>query len=146
MATDVSLKVREMALTGNSAYRQNGLDRGLSLKSESLMRTKPVNHSLKILCVGHDVTLLATRCAVLTSCGYRAAFTSPAHFKARLREIHFDLVVLSLLLSDSEKNRIRTAIPPSTRVMALDCLVLPGELAAFVDKVMHSPAPSGRLS
>jgi hypothetical protein len=145
MANKASLKVRRMALTANFALQPGSLTPALSPKFESLLRRRPVDPSLKILCVGHDVTLLATRCAVLMSCGYRAVFAAPSDFKARLQENHFELVILSLLLSDSEKSRVRAAVPPDTRILSLDCLVLPGELAALVDEVMHRPVSSGRF-
>ncbi|HTZ60940.1 MAG TPA: hypothetical protein VMB49_22680 [Acidobacteriaceae bacterium] len=83
----------------------------------------------RILCVGVDQQLLEIRCTLLQKSGYAAQFAMPAEIDEGEQ---FDLVILSLMLSNQQKEIAEAKIPPGTRILALDALVLPEELLRMV--------------
>jgi DNA-binding response OmpR family regulator len=62
---------------------------------------------VRILTVGTDVDLLTTRQAVLTSRGYESLIATPEDVDEKLQSGKFDLVILSVMLSQEEKRVIR---------------------------------------
>jgi hypothetical protein len=61
---------------------------------------------VRILTVGIDVGLLATRQALLVSRGYDSLITTPEDFDEKLHSGKFDLVVLSATLSQEVRSHI----------------------------------------
>lgn len=122
-----------------SSYRLTSLA-AVSLQEDApqqasgILPARPLSSS--ILCVGDDPMLLATRCAVLNQCGYRAAFTSTVDVISRLRDAGFELVVLSQMLSNEERTRLQAAVPSGTKVLELERLVWPEELERLVAEAL----------
>jgi DNA-binding response OmpR family regulator len=61
----------------------------------------------RILAVGTDVKLLETRHALLASCGYDPMTATPENVDEKLQAGGFDLVILSVMLSEEAQGRIR---------------------------------------
>jgi len=68
---------------------------------------------VRILTVGIDVDLLSTRQAVLTSRGYDSLIATPGDVDEKLQSGKFDLVILSVMLSQEEKRRFRLNFWPA---------------------------------
>jgi hypothetical protein len=94
----------------------------------------------RILSVGIDMGLLATRQALLTSRGYDAVIATPGDVDQKLHSGGFDLVILSTMLSQEEKRRIQAKLPASTRPLVLETLVMPSELLHMVAEALGSDA------
>jgi DNA-binding response OmpR family regulator len=90
----------------------------------------------RILCVGIDERLLATRQALLVLQGYDCLTASPADIEEKLSPGRFDLVILSVMLSEEDKGQIRTKTPAGTMVVSLTSLVMPEELLRIVDEAL----------
>jgi hypothetical protein len=88
----------------------------------------------RILCVGIDVGLLATRQALLASRGYDSVIGTYEDLDQILHSDRFDLVILSARLSPEEKRRIQAELPGGTRPLVLETLVMPEELLRMVDE------------
>jgi hypothetical protein len=86
--------------------------------------------------VGIDVDLLTTRQAVLTSRGYDSPIAPPGDVDEKLQSGRFDLVILSVMLSQDEKRRIQAKLPAGTRALVLESLVWPNELLRMVAEVL----------
>jgi DNA-binding response OmpR family regulator len=86
----------------------------------------------RVLSVGIDVGLLTTRQALLASQGYDSEITTPTDIDEKLRSGTFDLVILSVMLSQEDKRLIQTKLPAGTRVLVLESLVWPEELLRMV--------------
>jgi CheY-like chemotaxis protein len=72
--------------------------------------------SIRILCVGDDLDLIRTRCAVLGYSGYDAHAATPEQVSAALKAERYDLVIFSILISQRDRERIFSAAgetPPS---------------------------------
>jgi hypothetical protein len=91
---------------------------------------------VRILTVGIDVDLLTTRQAVLTSRGYDSPIATPGDVDEKLQSGRFDLVILSVMLSQDEKRRIQAKLPAGTRALVLESLVWPNELLRMVAEVL----------
>jgi DNA-binding response OmpR family regulator len=91
---------------------------------------------VRILCVGTDEQMLSTRCAVLNARGYASQSATPIDVDERLRASEFDLVILSVMLSDREKQRIKANLPSGSRVLDLDTLVFPAELFGLIRRAV----------
>ena len=76
---------------------------------------------MRILTVGIDPALLETRQAVLTSRGYESLTATPADVDEKLRSGRFDLVILSVMLSQQEKRDIQAKLPAGTRGKSAAC-------------------------
>jgi DNA-binding response OmpR family regulator len=94
---------------------------------------------VRILTVGIDVDLLTTRQAVLTSRGYESLIATPEDVDEKLRSGRFDLVILSVMLSQEEKRVIQAKLPAGTRALVLESLVWPNELLRMVDEALAPP-------
>jgi hypothetical protein len=63
----------------------------------------------RLLCVGKDLALLRTRCAVLSQSGYDAQSASVPETQILLRTEEFDLIIVSAFLDEWEKGCILSA-------------------------------------
>jgi DNA-binding response OmpR family regulator len=100
-----------------------------------LKKNDPVTR-YRILSVGTDLDLLKTRQAVLASCGYDSLSATPEDFDEKLRSGRFDLVILSVMLSEQEKRDIQAKLPVGTRPLVLERLMFPDELLRFVAEAL----------
>jgi hypothetical protein len=85
--------------------------------------------------------LLTTRQAVLTSRGYESLIATPGDVDERLQSDRFDLVILSVTLSQEEKRHIQAKLPAGTRAL-LESLVWPTDLLRMVTAALD-PAIAG---
>ena len=90
----------------------------------------------RILCVGTDLGLLKTRQAVLDACGYDSAIATPETFDEKLRFGSFDLVILSMMLSEQQKRDIQAKLPAGARPLVLETMVRPDELLSMVAEAL----------
>ena len=90
----------------------------------------------RILSVGTDLSLLNTRQAVLASRGYDSLIATPEDFDEQLRSGRFDLVILSVMLSQEQRDRVLTKLPAGTRTLVLKTLVWPNDLLRMVAEVL----------
>jgi DNA-binding response OmpR family regulator len=72
--------------------------------------------------------LLETRQALLTSRGYDSVIATPEDVDEKLPSGRFDLVILSVMLSEEEKRRIQAKLSAGTRSLVLKTVVWPDEL------------------
>jgi DNA-binding response OmpR family regulator len=91
----------------------------------------------RVLTVGTDMSLLATRQAVLASCSYDSVIATPHDLDEKLRSGRFDLVILSTMLSQEEKRHIQAKLPAGTRTLVLERLVWPVELLRIVAEALR---------
>jgi hypothetical protein len=85
----------------------------------------------RLLCIGEEP--LKLRCAVLASAGYDAKSATVAEAEILLRTEKFDLVIVSVFLSQEERFRVTTAAGDTPTLM-LDRVMFPVELFAEVDQ------------
>jgi hypothetical protein len=85
----------------------------------------------RLLCVGKDLDLLRTRCAVLCQSGYDALSATVAEAELLLRTDEFDLIIVSAFLDEWEKGRVLAAAG-KMRTLMLRGLTLAPELLAEV--------------
>lgn len=90
----------------------------------------------RVLTVGKDVSLLATRQALLVSRGYDSLIATPEDVDEKLRSGRFDLVILSAILSLEERRQIQAKLPASALPLVLDTLVWPDELLRKVAEAL----------
>jgi DNA-binding response OmpR family regulator len=90
----------------------------------------------RILSVGTDPGLLKSRQAVLASQGYDSAIATPEDVDEKLRSGTFDLVILSVMLSEEETRRIQASLPAGTRPLVLDKFVWPKDLLHLVAEAL----------
>ena len=121
---------------------------GISIDLTALMGTAPIrglsvySHRpigtmrYRVLIVGIDVDLLAIRQVLLNSWGYDSLIATPWDVDEQLRSGRFDLVILSLTLSQEEKVRIQAKIPPGTRTLLLKTFVWPEDLRHTVAEAL----------
>jgi DNA-binding response OmpR family regulator len=91
---------------------------------------------LRILCVGVDPRLLKSRQMILASRGYDASTATSLNVDTKLAAGTFDLVILSAMLSDEEKSRVESILPPETKVISLTTLVHPDDLFELVTRAI----------
>jgi DNA-binding response OmpR family regulator len=72
----------------------------------------------RLLCVGRELELLKTRCAVLSQSGYDAIPATLPEAETLLRREQFDLIVVSAWLSEWERGRILAAAGKTPRIRA----------------------------
>ena len=82
------------------------------------------------------MSLLNTRQAVLASRGYDSLVAAPEDFDDKLRFGKFDLVILSVMLSQKQRGYILTKLPVGTRSLVLERLMFPDELLHLVSKAL----------
>jgi hypothetical protein len=87
-----------------------------------------VNDRARILCIGKDSGLLRSRCAVLTHAGYDAQAVIFCESESLLRTAEFDLLILSAILRDEEKNHIAALVGGTSLILALPKLIFASEL------------------
>jgi DNA-binding response OmpR family regulator len=90
----------------------------------------------RILCVGRELYLLETRCAVLTQSGYDARSAALLEAEDLLRTEKYDLVIVSALLSDDERSRILTAVAGSSPILTLTGMTFASELLSEVERTL----------
>jgi hypothetical protein len=86
----------------------------------------------RILCVGADVGLLASRQALLASRSFDSQVVKPEEFDQEFQSGRFDLVILSATLNEEAKRRIQGEIQGGTKMLVLESLVWPEEFVAMV--------------
>jgi DNA-binding response OmpR family regulator len=89
-----------------------------------------------VLSVGIDPGLLKTRQALLASRGYDSVIATPEEVDEKLHSGTFDLVILSVMLSQQDKRLIQAKLPASTRLLVLETLVWPNELLRLVAEAL----------
>jgi DNA-binding response OmpR family regulator len=100
------------------------------------MPTRPA----RLLCVGKELELLQTRCAVLNQSGYDTLAATLPEAESILRVSKFDLVIVSAWLSEWERGRILAAAG-KTPALVLTEVTLAKELLAQVERLLTSAAP-----
>ena len=94
----------------------------------------------QILCIGKDTGLLRSRCAVLQHAGYAAKYAMFHQTHDALQEERFDLIILSAILTDPEREVVRSIAGINTPILALRKMTLASDLLAEVDSYL--PASS----
>ena len=89
----------------------------------------------RLLCVGKDLDLLRTRCAVLSQSGYDAQSATAPEAEILLRTEEFDLVIVSAFLDEREKGSVLSAAGKSP-TLVLRGLMLAPELLVEVKQVL----------
>jgi hypothetical protein len=89
----------------------------------------------RLLCVGKDLNLLRTRCAVLNQSGYDAQSAPVSEAELLLLTEKFDLIIVSAFLDDSEKGRILSAAGEMPTLL-LHGLTLAPELLVEVERML----------
>jgi DNA-binding response OmpR family regulator len=89
--------------------------------------------SPRILCIGKDSGLLRSRVAILEHAGYYALDVMVQDAGELLAQEQFDLIILSAILTDDEKNHIRSLVSGTTPILALKKLVFASELLREVE-------------
>jgi DNA-binding response OmpR family regulator len=92
--------------------------------------------SYRVLTVGTDVTLLTTRQALLASGGYESLIATPEDFDEKLNSGKFDLVILSVMLSQEDRGHILAKLPAGTRPLVLETLAWPDELLRMMAEAL----------
>jgi hypothetical protein len=92
----------------------------------------------RILSVGTDQKLLQTRHALLASRGYDPLIATPEDVDEKLQAGKFDLVILSVMLTEEDKSRIQNKLPVGTRLLVLTTLVWPDQLLRMVGEAFES--------
>jgi hypothetical protein len=90
----------------------------------------------RVLAVGTDVGLLKTRRALLVSGGYDSVIATPEDCDEKLQSGGFDLIILSMLLSENEQRDIQAKLPIGTRTLVLKTLVRPDEFLRMVAEAL----------
>jgi CheY-like chemotaxis protein len=89
---------------------------------------------MRILCIGYDLPLQATRCAVLRQCGYYAEAVTPADAARVMGTGRYDLIILPTALSNYDEFRVFARLPESPNVLQIDNFSSPYELLHKVGK------------
>ena len=90
--------------------------------------------SARILCIGKDSGLLRSRCAVLAHAGYDAHYVMYPDAEPLLTREPFDLIILSAILSQEEKDQIWTIVGDTPPILTLKKLVFASELLRDVEQ------------
>ena len=90
--------------------------------------------SARILCIGKDSGLLRSRCAVLSHAGYDAQYVMYPDAEPRLTREPFDLIILSAILTQEEKDQIWTIVGDTPPILTLKKLVFASELLRDVEQ------------
>jgi hypothetical protein len=92
----------------------------------------------RILCIGKDSGLLRSRCAVLSHAGYDAQAAMYSDAESLLRTEEFDLIILSAILSDEEKDHISAVVNGGAPILPLKKLIFASELLTEVEQRLRS--------
>ena len=87
---------------------------------------------LTVLCVGTPPDLRASRQQVLQSAGYDVSSIDAVEAIDTLLTKAFDVVVISMTVSERGRNLIRKAVPERTRIVQLSYFTSPEELLEMV--------------
>jgi hypothetical protein len=90
--------------------------------------------SARILCIGKDSGLLRSRCAVLAHGGYDAQYVMYPDAERLLTRESFNLIILSAILSQEEKDLIWTIVGDTPPILTLKKLVFASELLKDVEQ------------
>ena len=93
-----------------------------------------------ILCVGKDPGLLRSRCSVLEHAGYRVQTVMCAEADEVLREGGYDLIILSAILNDEEREHISERAEMGTPILTLKKLTFASELLTEVGRKLRPQA------
>ena len=91
----------------------------------------------RILCIGKDSGLLRSRCAVLTHAGYHAEAVMFAEAESLLQTEGFDLIILSAILTNEERESISAFIGDRVPILVLKKLTFASELLAEIEQRLH---------
>jgi DNA-binding response OmpR family regulator len=91
----------------------------------------------RLLCVGEDLKLLQTRCAVLERSGYHAQSAVLPEAEDLLRSQEFDLLIVSAWLPEWEKAKILTTAGKTPTLMLTE-LTLADKLLADVERLLEA--------
>ena len=89
----------------------------------------------RLLCVGEELELLQTRCAVLNHSGYDTLAATLTEAESLLRDSKFDLVIVSAWMSEWERGRILAAAG-ETPALVLTEVTRAEELLAQVERLL----------
>jgi hypothetical protein len=73
---------------------------------------------------------------LLNSWGYDSLIATPEDVDEKLHSGRFDLVILSLMLSQEEKRQIQAKLPAGTHSLVLKTFVWPDELRRTVGEAL----------
>jgi len=96
-----------------------------------------LSNPARILCIGKDSGLLRSRCAVLAHAGYNAEAVMFAEAESVLRTAQFDLIILSAILSDEERDYISAKVGHATPILTLKKLTFASELLREVEQRLN---------
>jgi hypothetical protein len=89
----------------------------------------------RILCIGKDPGVLRSRCDLLESAGFTAeGFIFPEGI-SQLQQEHFDLILLSAILTEEERNEIQTLIGTMAPVLVVPKTIMASSLLADIDQI-----------
>jgi hypothetical protein len=92
---------------------------------------------LRILCVGYDLALLTTRCAVLQLNGYHAEAVVLKDALPVMQKTKYDLVILPMKLDGDGDSSVFADAPEGTRIFQADRFSGPLDLIAKVDSLLR---------
>ena len=87
-----------------------------------------------ILCVGTPPDLKHSRQLLLQSAGYETSSMDAEEATNRLRTKAFDVLVISVTVSEHERTLLRQAVPEQTRIVQLSHFTPPEELLALIEQ------------
>lgn len=89
--------------------------------------------SRRVLCIGKDAGVLRSRVAVLEQAGYDALDVMVQDAGKLLQQERFDLIIFSAVVTEDEKEHIRSLDGNTTPILALKKLVFASELLHEVE-------------
>jgi hypothetical protein len=119
-------------LPGNKTVVDDPTSREI-ISLEGCMLSNPPH----ILCIGKDSGLLRSRCAVLEHAGYDAQAVMFAEAETLLRTTEFDLIILSAILTNEERDYISAFIGDTVPILVLKKLTFASELLAEIEQRLH---------
>jgi hypothetical protein len=93
--------------------------------------------SARILCIGKDPGILRTRCAILEDAGYRAQSVFVVDADTLLQRERFDLIVLSVILTEQERKHIATVVGGAIPIFQVTKTILASELLYNVERQLR---------
>ncbi|AXC16178.1 hypothetical protein ACPOL_6974 (plasmid) [Acidisarcina polymorpha] len=85
-----------------------------------------------MICAGIDPQLLESRRLVLQAAGFEATCVSPAEALKALTTSPFDFMIISVSVSEKDREALRAAASGNTRVIQLHTFTAPQELLALL--------------
>jgi hypothetical protein len=124
-------------LAGHKTTVDNATAREI-ISIEGCMLSNPPH----ILCIGKDSGLLRSRCAVLAHAGYDAQAVMFADAETLLRTTEFDLIILSAILTNEEREHVFEFIGDRVPILVLKKLTFASELLAEIEQRLHQAKQS----